>query len=119
MSQRRDRHTWPGQDSNLRTTDYESAALTTELPGRQGQATGVRVRGTGMIPPMFIAADLLGLGHSISSFGQTLALAITFLGIGVIANVLIAYAVAQVMAERRENQARAEAYDRAQPQDTR
>jgi hypothetical protein len=27
---------WPGQDSNLRTTDYESAALTTELPGRVG-----------------------------------------------------------------------------------
>jgi hypothetical protein len=25
---------WPGEDSNLRATDYESAALTAELPGR-------------------------------------------------------------------------------------
>src|SRR5947207_12739811 len=24
---------WPGQESNLRATDYESAALTAELPG--------------------------------------------------------------------------------------
>ena len=32
---------------------------------------------------MLSAADILGLGHSISSFGQTLALLITFLGIGV------------------------------------
>jgi dihydrofolate reductase len=31
---RRRRLRWPGQDSNLRATDYESAALTTELPGR-------------------------------------------------------------------------------------
>src|SRR6202046_194264 len=43
-------HEWPGQDSNLRTTDYESAALTTELPGRAGEATGACVRRTGMIP---------------------------------------------------------------------
>jgi len=64
---------------------------------------------------MFIAADLLGLGHSISSFGETLALALTFLGIGVIANVLIAYAVVQVMAERRQNRERMDAYDRSQP----
>jgi hypothetical protein len=33
----------------------------------------------------------------------TLGLLITFLGIGVIANILIAYAVAQVFGERREN----------------
>ncbi len=26
---------WPGWDSNPRATDYESAALTTELPGRR------------------------------------------------------------------------------------
>jgi hypothetical protein len=51
-------------------------------------------------------ADILGLGHSTSSFGETLALLITFLGIGVIANLLIAYAVAQVLAERRQNQDR-------------
>ncbi|MGH3267411.1 MAG: hypothetical protein ACRDNS_36120 [Trebonia sp.] len=55
---------------------------------------------------MLLVADILGLGHSISSFGVTLALLITFLGIGVIANLLIAYAVAQVMAERRQNQER-------------
>ena len=38
--------------------------------------------------------------------GQTLALLATFLGIGVIANVLIFYIVAQVLAERRQNRAR-------------
>lgn len=44
------------------------------------------------------------LGQSPSSLGQTIALLATFLGIGVIANVLIVYVVAQVMAERKENQ---------------
>jgi hypothetical protein len=43
------------------------------------------------------------LGQSPSSTGQTIALLLTFLGIGVIVNVLIVYVVAQVMAERREN----------------
>jgi hypothetical protein len=43
-----------------------------------------------------------------SSFGQTLALLITFLGIGVVANLLIVYAIGQVMAERRQNQERQE-----------
>jgi hypothetical protein len=43
------------------------------------------------------------LGQSPSSVGTTIALALTFLGIGVIANVIIIYAVAQVLAERREN----------------
>ena len=56
------------------------------------------------------ASGILGLGESPSSFGQTLALLITFLGIGIVANVLIVYAVAQVLAERRENQARQQAY---------
>jgi hypothetical protein len=36
--------------------------------------------------------------------GQTIALLITFVGIGVIVNVLIVYVVAQVLAERKENQ---------------
>lgn len=63
---------------------------------------------------MLIAADLLGLGHSISSFGETLALAITFLGIGVIANLLIGYTVFQVLAERKQNRERIEAYDRGE-----
>jgi hypothetical protein len=44
------------------------------------------------------------LGQTPSSTGQTIALLITFLGIGVIANVLIVYIVAQVLAERKENQ---------------
>ena len=52
------------------------------------------------------AADILGLGHSISSSGEDLALAITFLGVGLVANILVVYAVAQVMAERRQNQER-------------
>jgi phage shock protein PspC (stress-responsive transcriptional regulator) len=45
---------------------------------------------------------------SASALGQTLALLATFLGIGVIANVLIVYIVAQVLAERKENQERRE-----------
>jgi hypothetical protein len=57
---------------------------------------------------MLFFGDLLGLGHSTSSFGETLALAITFLGIGVIANLLIVYTVLQVMAEKRQNQERVE-----------
>ena len=38
------------------------------------------------------------------ALGQTLALLVTFLGVGVVANVLIVYAVLQVMIERRQNQ---------------
>ena len=53
-----------------------------------------------------IYVSILGLGESPSSFGQTLALLLTFLGIGVIANVLIVYVVAQVIAERKQNQER-------------
>jgi hypothetical protein len=64
----------------------------------------------GYAVPMLSAADILGLGHSVSAFGATLALLITFLGIGIVANVLIAYAVGQVMAERRQNQERAERF---------
>jgi hypothetical protein len=55
---------------------------------------------------MLIAASILGLGDSPSSFGTTLALLITFLGIGVIVNLLIVYVVAQVTAERRQNEER-------------
>jgi hypothetical protein len=73
------------------------------------------VRRTGMIHhAMLVLADLLGLGHSQSSFGETLALAITFLGIGVIANLLIGYAVFVAMAERKQNQERIAAYDRGE-----
>lgn len=48
------------------------------------------------------------LGQTPSSLGQTIALVITFLGIGIIANLLIFYIVGQVLAERRQNQARRE-----------
>jgi hypothetical protein len=41
-----------------------------------------------------------------AAFGQTLALLITFGGIGVVVNLLVVYIVAQVLAERRENQER-------------
>ncbi len=40
------------------------------------------------------------------SLGQTLALLATFLGIGVLVNVLIVYIVVQVFAERKQNQER-------------
>ena len=55
---------------------------------------------------MFTIAGFLG--QHPSSLGQTIALLLTFLGIGIIANVLIIYVVAQVLAERKENQERAE-----------
>ena len=64
---------------------------------------------------MFLAADILGLGHSISSFGETLALAIIFLGIGILANLLIVYALAAAKEERDENLARMDAFDATHP----
>ena len=66
-----------------------------------------------MLWAVFLAGDILGLGHSVSSFGVTLALLITFVGIGIIANVLIVYAVAQAMSERRQNQERRERVSRS------
>jgi hypothetical protein len=38
-----------------------------------------------------------------NSLGQTLALLATFVGIGVLVNVLIAYILLQVLAERKQN----------------
>ena len=38
------------------------------------------------------------------SLGQTLALLATFVGIGIVVNVLIVYVIAQVLAERKQNQ---------------
>ncbi len=38
--------------------------------------------------------------------GQTLALLATFLGIGVVVNVLVVYIIAQVAAEHKQNQER-------------
>jgi phage shock protein PspC (stress-responsive transcriptional regulator) len=48
----------------------------------------------------------LALIHFSTSVGQTLALLATFLGIGVLVNLLIVYIVLQVMAERKQNQER-------------
>jgi hypothetical protein len=55
---------------------------------------------------VLLASGILGLGESPSSFGQTLALLITFIGVGILVNILIVYIVAQVLAERKENQDR-------------
>ena len=41
-----------------------------------------------------------------AALDETLALLATFLGLGVIINVLVVYIVAQVFAERKENQER-------------
>ena len=45
---------------------------------------------------MFVLAD--------EATGQTVALLATFIGIGILVNVLIVYIVAQVLAERKQNQ---------------
>ena len=50
-----------------------------------------------MLPAMLVEGNALGI---------TLSLLATFVGIGVLVNVLIMYTVAQVIAERRENRER-------------
>jgi hypothetical protein len=42
------------------------------------------------------------------ALGQTLALVATFIGIGILVNVLIIYIIAQVIAEHRQNVERRE-----------
>jgi hypothetical protein len=54
---------------------------------------------------------ILSLGDTPSAFGQTLALLITFLGIGLLANLIIVYIIGQVMVERRQNQERMREFD--------
>lgn len=49
---------------------------------------------------MLVAAD--------AAVDQTLALLATFVGIGILVNVLVVYIIAQVLAERRQNQERRE-----------
>jgi hypothetical protein len=62
----------------------------------------------------FAFGDFLGLGHSLSAFGFTLALILTwFVLIGAIVNFLVVYIIAQVLIERKDNQARIRAYDKA------
>ena len=66
---------------------------------------------------LVIESAILGLGKSVSSFGQTLALVLTFFVVlGGLVNVLIGYIVGQVMVERKQNAARRQAYDAARPQ---
>jgi hypothetical protein len=60
---------------------------------------------------LVIASGILGMGKSPSALGQTLALLITFLGIGVLVNALIVHIVGQVLAERRETLERMREYD--------
>ena len=45
---------------------------------------------------------------SADATGQTIALLITFVGIGILVNVLIIYIVAQVLGERERNRERRE-----------
>ncbi len=78
--------------------------------GRDASTCGARFRGpcggrrsahSGTLSPMLIPA---------ASTGQTLALLVTFLGIGVLVNVLIIYIVAQVLGERERNRERREGH---------
>ena len=48
-------HRWAGKDSNLRATDYESAALTPELPARHGSR--LRVDAAWATDAGLVAAD--------------------------------------------------------------
>jgi membrane protein YqaA with SNARE-associated domain len=61
---------------------------------------------------LVIASGLLGLGESPSSFGQTLALILTwFVVMGGVVNFLVGYIMSQVMVERKQNQQRRREYD--------
>src|SRR5579884_4049202 len=89
---------WPGQDSNLGATDYESAALPLSYRaarGRSGSARGDASTPPGPIQRLvrYPCEWMLAFAFS-ESFAQTFALLITFLGIGVLVNVLIVYIVA-------------------------
>ena len=90
---------WPGQDSNLRATDYESAALplSYRAPGASDAITGGwEADACGTLPPMpLILAD--------QALGQTLALLVTFVGVGIFVNILVAYIIIQVLGERKQN----------------
>ena len=59
-----------------------------------------------------VTASILGLGESPSSFGQTLALVLTFfIVMGGVVNFLVGFIISQVMVERKQNQERAREYD--------
>jgi membrane protein YqaA with SNARE-associated domain len=78
------------------------------------QASSVSPAGIIKAMHFVIGSGILDLGKSVSSFGQTLALVLTFfVVIGGLVNVLIGYIVGQVMVERKQNVARRQAYDAA------
>ncbi|HUY58705.1 MAG TPA: hypothetical protein VMV16_03265 [Solirubrobacteraceae bacterium] len=61
---------------------------------------------------LLVASGILGLGESPSSFGQTLALILTwFVVMGGVVNFIVGYIVSQVMVERKQNQRRRREYD--------
>jgi membrane protein YqaA with SNARE-associated domain len=61
---------------------------------------------------LLMASGILDLGESPSSFGQTLALILTwFVVMGGVVNFLVGYIVSQVMVERKQNQQRRREYD--------
>ena len=61
---------------------------------------------------LVIASGILGLGESPSSFGQTLALILTFFVVmGGVVNFLVGYIVSHVMLERKQNLERMREYD--------
>ena len=105
----RRRPPWPCQDSNLGATDYESAALPLSYRAHcGGEASTARGHfrcagdGSGQGRAEISSREVLTFGDQ--ALGQTLALIATFGGIGVIANLLILYVVAQVFVEHKQNQ---------------
>jgi hypothetical protein len=59
-----------------------------------------------------VTASILGLGESPSSFGQTLALVLTFFVVmGGVVNFLVWYIMKTVMVERDQNKQRMREYD--------
>jgi membrane protein YqaA with SNARE-associated domain len=59
-----------------------------------------------------VTASILGLGEAPDSFGQSLALILTFVVIiGGVVNFLIGYAGSQAAVERKQNQERMREYD--------
>jgi hypothetical protein len=58
------------------------------------------------LPALQVGCRAAMLMLASEALGQTLALLATFLGIGVIVNLLIVYIVAQVLAEHKQNQER-------------
>jgi hypothetical protein len=94
---------WPGLDSNQRATDYESAALPLSYRAVAGSDAITAQRRSGRLTTASGSLALMPLLLADTGLGQTLALLATFLGVGVVANVLIVYAVAQVLGERKQN----------------